>query len=141
MASEVRFLLKAPTQNQQPDSSLLPNADFARPHYRNHNTLACISCYKRRQRQNLLSIFPYRTNSAVTESSMKVIGYHIATVNGSSVENSFVVIYGARSDSGHHDVWSSTDGALKIEDGETRTNPLRTLKFPFLISFPFQASA
>lgn len=64
------LLPNARRKNLPPDSILPPNADSARSHQRRHRSLICISCYKSRYRQNLISNFPERTNGAFVQSNV-----------------------------------------------------------------------
>jgi hypothetical protein len=55
--TEARFLPNAPTQNRPSVCRLLPHVGYTRPHHRRHHSLVCISCYRSRCRQNLISFF------------------------------------------------------------------------------------
>jgi hypothetical protein len=59
--------------HRRPGSILLPNADCAKHHHR----LVCISCCRSRHRQNPISMFPYRANSALVQWSLTDIGYYV----------------------------------------------------------------
>jgi hypothetical protein len=57
MVTETRFLPNSPTQNQLPDSRLVPHADSVRLHHRHYHSLICISCYQSCHHQNLISVY------------------------------------------------------------------------------------
>jgi hypothetical protein len=70
--TEARLLSNALAQTGPltPDTSLLSMADPAKPHH----SLAFVSWYQSRHRQNLISFFPPHTNDGLVQSTVTFIG-------------------------------------------------------------------
>jgi hypothetical protein len=68
--------IPAKRTNTEP-TALLQTPAIRRPHRRRHHSVFCISCYHSGSRQNLISIFPHRTNGPLVRSSVTDIGCYI----------------------------------------------------------------